>query len=337
MRPTLSAALKVPQRPFRAGGIRQFREVHYVVIRHSRLWLALACVIATGEAHGQVRGVYPAGMNVTNGGVAPAPGFAYSNLFIVNSRDERVGAEGETLATGQQSILLDLNTVAWGSDGNVVGKARFGATATVILSKNSLTSDLEGSLGGGSGLGDLFIQPVILGWTNAQVDFRAAYGIVAPTGHFEAGADDNVGSGYWTHALSAGVTRYLAETRSNALSAFVMYELHEKQETTDVRPGDTLTLDASWMRVISSHADRLFQYGAAGYAQWQTTDKRGPGVSPGESNEHYRVYSLGLAAGLAWPTRRSSLMLKLLREFGARSTFEGYSIQLSAAVSFGAP
>ena len=305
--------------------------------RHSCLWLALACAIATGEASGQVRGVYPAGMNVTNGGVAPAPGFAYSNLFIANSRDDRVGADGETLATGQQSILLDLNTVAWGSNGNVVGEARLGATATVILSKNSLTSDVEGSLGGGSGLGDLFIQPLILGWTKGQVDIRAAYGIVAPTGHFEAGADDNVGSGYWTHAFSAGVTRYLAKARSSSLSAFVMYELHEKQETTDVRPGDTLTLDASWMRANSSHADRLFQYGAVGYAQWQTTDKRGPAVSPAESTEHYRVFSLGLAAGLAWPKHRSSLMLKLFREFDARSTFEGYSIQLSAGVSLSPP
>lgn len=301
------------------------------------VWIALTCIFANGEANGQVRGVYPAGMNVTNGGSAPAAGFAYSNLFIVNSRDKRVGADGETLATGEQSILLDLSTIAWGSPGNVIGGARFGATATIILSKNSLTSDIEGSLGGGSGLGDLFVQPIILGWTKGQLDLRAAYGIVAPTGRFEAGADDNVGSGYWTHALSSGVSYYLSESRSSSLSAFAMYELHEKQETTDIRPGDTLTLDASWMRVNSSRSDRLFQYGAVAYAQWQTTDKRGPGVSPEEAREHYRVYSLGLATGLAWPGRRSSLMLKLFREFDARSTFEGYSIQLSAAVSFRSP
>ena len=337
MLPTLAAARKHSQRPFRAGGVRELREVHYVVNRHSRLWLALACVIAIGEANGQVRGVYPAGMNVTNGGVAPAPGFSYSNLFIVNSRDRRAGPDGDTLATGEQSILLDLNTVAWGSHGNAIGEARLGATATVILSRNSLTSDVEGSLGSGSGLGDLFVQPLILGWTKGQIDIRAAYGIVAPTGRFEAGADDNVGSGYWTHALSAGATRYLGERRSSSLSAFAMYELHEKQETTDIRPGDTLTLDASWMRVDARRADRQFQYGAVAYAQWQTTDKRGPGVSPDESREHYRVYSLGLATGLAWPGRRSSLMLKLFREFDARSTFEGYSIQLSAAVSFRSP
>jgi hypothetical protein len=276
-------------------------------------------------------------MNATNAGVGPAPGWGYSNLTILNERDERVGPSGETLATGLQSVLLNLNTFAWGSEQPVLGGARFGATATVILSRNSLESDDFGDLGGGSGLGDLFIQPAILGWTKGQYDWRAAYGIVAPTGRFEAGADDNVGSGYWTHALSTGVTYYLSQERTSSLSAFAMYELHEKQETTDVRPGDTLTLDASWMHASTLRQDRVGQFGLVAYAQWQTSDKRGPGVSPEEARDHYRVCALGIAGGLAWPQRRFSLAFKLFREFDARSTFEGYSAHLSAAFAFPSP
>src|SRR4029453_9448485 len=95
-------------------------------------WIVLACAFAAlGDAHAQVRGVYPTGMNATGAGVTPGPGLAYSNLFIVNWRDERVGSGGETLATGQQSVLLDLNTFAWGSEGAVLGGARLGATATI--------------------------------------------------------------------------------------------------------------------------------------------------------------------------------------------------------------
>ena len=295
----------------------------------------LACALAVAApAIAQVRGVYPAGMNATNAGFAPAPGWAYSNLFIVNTRDERVGPDGEMLATGEQSVLLDLNTFAWGTTDPVLAGGRFGATATIILSRNSLESDAQGSLGGGSGLGDLFIQPVILGWTKGQYDWRAAYGIVAPTGRFEAGADDNVGAGYWTHALSSGVTYHFSEERLDSLSAFVMYELHETQETTGIRPGDTLTLDASWMHVALRRADFNVQAGAVGYAQWQTTDKRGPDVTPEEAGNRYRVSSLGLASSIAWPARRSSVAIKLFREFDARSTFEGYSAQISAAFAF---
>ncbi len=296
--------------------------------------VVIAFVSAPGMSHAQVRGTYPTGMSATNAGVAPAPGWAYSNLFISNSRDERVGSSGETLATGEQSVLLDLNTFSWGSADRVFAGARFAATATIILSRNSLESDIEGSLGGGGGLGDLFVQPLMLGWTKGQYDWRAAYGFVAPTGRFEAGADDNVGAGYWTHAFSSGVTYYSSEERSNSLSAFAMYELHGKQETTDVRPGDTLTLDGSWMHVAARRADLNVQVGLAGYAQWQTTDKSGPGVTPEDASDHYRVYALGIASSVAWPERRSSLGMKLFREFDARSTFEGYSVHLSAAFAF---
>jgi hypothetical protein len=296
--------------------------------------LALALALLAQAASAQVRGVYPTGMNATNAGVAPGPGWSYSNLFIANTRDERAGPSGETLATGEQSVLLDLNTFAWGTENPLFAGARFAATATVILSQNSLESDVEGSLGGGGGLGDLFVQPVILGWTKGQYDWRAAYGIVAPTGRFEAGADDNVGAGYWTHALSAGLTYTASKARSASLSAFVMYELHGQQETTDIRPGDTLTLDASWMQVAAQRADIAFQVGAVGYAQWQTSDKRGPGVTAAEGADHYRVYAFGLATSVAWPARRSSLAFKVFREFEARSTFEGYSVHLSAAMAF---
>jgi hypothetical protein len=302
--------------------------------RSSSLLLALVICAFAGAANAQVRGVYPTGMNTINAGAAPAPGWAYSNLFIANTRDKRVGPAGETLATGEQSILLDLNTFAWGTKEAVFAGARFGATATVILSRNSLESDAEGSLGGGSGLGDLYIQPVILGWTKGQIDFKAVYGILAPTGRFEAGADDNVGSGYWTHTLSGGVTAYFSASRANSLSAFAMYEIHEEQETTETRPGDTLTLDASWMHLASRRADFDAQIGVVGYAQWQTTDRRGPDVTPEQAGDHYRVYALGFATTLAWPQRRSTVAFKLFQEFGARSTFEGYSVQLSAAFAF---
>ena len=60
----------------------------------------------------------------------------------------------------------------------------------------------------------------------------------------------------------------------------------------------------------------------------------GLSLNPAEEDEHYRVYALGLASSVAWPAHRSSLALKLFREFEARSTFEGYSIHVSAAIAF---
>ena len=50
-----------------------------------------------------------------------------------------------------------------------------------------------------SGLGDLFVAPLGLGWGFDHFDATFFYGFTAPTGRYEDGADDNIGLGFWTH------------------------------------------------------------------------------------------------------------------------------------------
>jgi hypothetical protein len=60
----------------------------------------------------QVRGVYPVGMSATNSGVTPEPGFLlFKSFFFL--RDEEKGPHGEIVATGQNSIMMDMNSFVW--------------------------------------------------------------------------------------------------------------------------------------------------------------------------------------------------------------------------------
>ena len=151
------------------------------------------------------------------------------------------------MATGQNSILMDLNTFVWVSKKEIgfLGGAVFSASATLPVANNSLTSDIQGSISGGGGFADSYYQPVILGWRKQRVAVRAIYGFLAPTGRFSAGANTNVGSGYWTNVVASGQTIYLDSAKATALSAFQMYEFHGTQEGTMVHPGQTLNLDYS--------------------------------------------------------------------------------------------
>ncbi len=90
------------------------------------LWAAVAGVLAV-PAQAQNRGVYPLGLSVFNSGVGAAPGYTYNNSFLFYSRDEQKGGNGEVLATGQQSVLLDMNTLLWASAEKVamLGNAGF--------------------------------------------------------------------------------------------------------------------------------------------------------------------------------------------------------------------
>lgn len=188
------------------------------------LVVAVCAFSAPGQA--QVRGVYPSGMSATNSGVTPESGFTYANIFLFYSRDTLRGPNGEILATGQHSLLMDMNSFVWVSKKKIksLGGAKFSLSATLPIANNSLTSSVQGTLSGGGGFADSYYQPFILGWQTERVDIRAIYGFLAPTGRFNAGANNNVGSGYWTQTGSAGETFYLTKNKRTALSGFELYE-----------------------------------------------------------------------------------------------------------------
>jgi hypothetical protein len=285
-------------------------------------------------AEAQVRGVYPTGMSATNAGVMPDAGLTYSNLFIFNARDESKGPDGEVVATGTNAVMIDLNTFVWVSRGTLFRGARFSAAATLLVSNNSLASDTAGQLSAGGGFADFYFQPFILGWTTDRVAIRAAYGVLAPTGRFNADASDNVGSGYWTHAPSIGVTLFLTKDKTTTLSAFYMHEFHTVQEGTGIHPGQTADIDYSITRTVRINDEAQLQLGVIGYGQWQTTDKTGPTVTSAEGSAHYQVNALGFASNVVLPARSVSLGLKYFKEFSNRSTFEGYTLQIAGAVTF---
>jgi hypothetical protein len=76
------------------------------------------------------------------------------------------------------------------------------------------------------------------------------------------------------------------------------------------------------------------QVGFAGYGQWQTSDKTGPGISEEVGTAHYKVNGLGFAANAIVPARKVSVGIKYFREVDCRSTFQGYTLQISGSVKF---
>ena len=307
-------------------------------LNFERIWsvglYTVACaLIGLTQAQAQVRGVYPLGMSATNSGVTPEPGFTYSNFLGIYARDQLRGPHGEILATGNQSVVMDMNSFIWVSRKELLGGAKFSMSATLPVANNSLTSDITGRISGGGGFADSYYQPFILGWQKKRVALRAVYGFLAPTGSFKVGADNNVGSGYWTHALSSGQTFYLTKNKATSVSTFQMYEFHTTQKGTNVHPGQTMNLDYSLMQSIALRGEMRLQVGLVGYNQWQTTDKTGPTITLEQAKAHYKVNALGFASNVNLPAK-VNIGFKYFKEFSNRSTFQGYSVQISGGIKF---
>jgi hypothetical protein len=299
----------------------------------SGLCIAALLLLLPAVASAQVRGVYPLGMTATNSGVTPEPGFSYVNQFLIYTRDELKGPHGEVQATGQQSVVMDMNSLVWVSKREILG-AKFSMSATLPFANNSLESDADGYVSGGGGFADSYYQPFILGWETKRVDVRAIYGFLAPTGRFHADANDNVGSGYWTHVGASGQTVYLSADKATAFSAFQMYEFHTTQEGTGIHPGQTFDLDYSLTHTFSIHSNVRLQAGLVGYSSYQTTDKTGPTIAREQEKAHYRVSSLGFTTNFTLPAQKLSLGFKYFSELSGRSTFQGYSAQISGSIRF---
>src|SRR5262244_1210229 len=294
------------------------------------LVVALWLLVFTCQPRAQNRGVYPLGMSATNSGITPEPGFTYVNQLLIYSRDKSKGPNGEVLATGTNAVVMDMNTLAWVSKKKILG-AKFSMTATLPFARNSLTSDFTGPVSGGGGFADSYYQPFILGWEMKRAAVRAVYGFLAPTGHFKAGASNNVGSGYWTHAFSSGQTFYLTKDKATSVSAFQMYEVHTTQEGTRIHPGQTFDLDYSLMRALPFGEKPWLQIGLVGYNARQTTAKRGAGLTTEQAATRYHVNALGFATSFNLP-RKINLGFKYFQEFSNRSTFQGHSVQISGSI-----
>jgi hypothetical protein len=294
------------------------------------MWLVAA------SPHAQNRGVYPLGLSAINSGASPAAGLTYSNSFLFYSRDEQKGGNGEVLGTGEQAVLLNMSTLLWASSEQIakLGGAGFSCAATIPIANNSLSSSTQGALSGGGGLGDIYFQPVILGWHPRRVDIRGILGLLVPSGRFSAGAKDNVGNGYWTPVVAAGETFYLSADESTTISLFEMYEFHTAQSGTGIRPGQTFDIDYSAMKAFRFYGDSRLQVELVGYGQWQTTAKTGPAITPAAEAQRYRVNGIGFGMNLLLPAQKVNLSLKYFDEFGNRWTYQGNSVQISAGVVF---
>lgn len=296
----------------------------------------MVCAGIPRQTRAQSRGVYPLGMSATNSGISPAPGFTYSNQLLFYSRDESKDEDGHTLPiTGNNSVLMDMNSIIWVSGREFLRGAHFSAFATLPFATNDLTTDIHGNISGGSGFADSYYVPFILGWNKEGASLRVLYGFLAPTGRYVADANNNVGSGYWTHAFSSGQTFYLAEGKSLALSVYEMYEVHTAQEGTQTRPGGTFDLDYSLTQTIAFAKIPLrLQLGAVGYEARQASAHSGPQITPELAEDRYAVNALGFTSNLIVPNQRLNLGFKFFEEFANRSTFQGFSLQISGSVNF---
>jgi hypothetical protein len=263
-------------------------------------------------------------------GSQPGPGWYAGVLGVNYDVDSLRDRNGDNLVTAGGS--LEVNAIApyawWVSDKKV-----FGGNYSVFVSASWADNALEAPALGlssdtGIGTGDLYVQPINLGWHTDSADFMAGLGVFAPTGRYTDGASDNTGLGMWSYELYGGTTVYLNEDRSWSFAALAFYETHSSKDDSDVKVGDILTIEGGLGKSWANGAAAL---GVSYFAQWKVSeDELGRGIS--NPNKH-KIFGAGPELMLPIASKEKfygTLNLRYLWDFGVESNTEGNTFILMA-------
>jgi hypothetical protein len=235
------------------------------------------CIIALSAQAAEV-GHFNGGLLNIRDYFVPEPGLyggLYNYFYHTGRLNDRHGDEITTVTINPRGgpgvtlgvdVDVDIYVLAplfmWVPAWRILG-ARYGAAISLPFANTSLATTLSTATGRGGtidttsfNVGDLFVQPLWLGWTLPHWDFAFAYGFYAPTGKYNtetlplpggqsitAESTDNIGYGFWTHQLQGAVAWYPWTHRATAVTAVLTYEIHHNKRDFDLTPGQNLTLN----------------------------------------------------------------------------------------------
>ncbi|MFC1680595.1 transporter [Pseudomonadota bacterium] len=308
-----------------------------ITLRVWGVFVMLVSALFSVQAIAQLNGHNLRGDYGVASGSQPPPGSYLSPFYINYDVDALRDRNGDRVDRGGG---LDVEGFAliyqWVSE-----KQLFGGNYSVLVAPswttNSLDSPfLETDLVTSWGLGDLYIQPVNLGWHKDRADYVAGIGIFAPTGEFTDGASDNTGLGMWTFEVFAGTTVFLDEAKSWHFATTAFWETHSEKEDSDQKVGNLLTLEGGLGKSLKGGAITL---GLVYFAQWKlSADDLGTAGPADVSLNKHQVFGVGPELTFALTRQQKPfgfVNMRYLADFGAESMTEGNTFTLAVTFPLG--
>jgi hypothetical protein len=264
--------------------------------------VALTWAVPTG---GQELGNKVLGTLGLLAGSQPNSGLYVADRFLRYSADDLIDRNGHRIPVG-----LDLDAVA-----NAVGiqltfklpwrLTYMNASLGVPAAQVSLQTERPEVNIDRYGFGDLYVQPLKIGWKMSQIDIVAGYSFYAPTGHFAPRTSDGVGRGYWTHQFSLGSTVYFDRAKTWHISGLASYDLNRRARGIDLTRGATVQFQGGTGKTLG-----IIDFGLAGYALWQVSDDRGNDLPASVRGARDRAFGLGPEIDITLAPVRSRIALR---------------------------
>lgn len=257
-----------------------------------------------------VNGHYVPGIEGTHGPVVPPEGLYYRGYAVhydIRSLNDPDGNAISGRNTGSVNALA--NRFVWMTGHRLLG-ADYGMEAVVPVQDVSLAFSGPGIEADDSGLGDIFLGPLVLGWHGDQWDAAGGAGVWLDTGDFDTTNPASPGKGYRTTMLTLGGAWHFDEARLWSFSALSRYEIKSRQDDTGIRPGDSWLVEWS----LSHRLQGGIELGLVGYNAWQLESDEAS-----FQGEKAQKHAAGAEAGYFWPGLGMGVKGAFYREYDAAS------------------
>ncbi|CAM5794556.1 transporter [Ottowia pentelensis] len=265
----------------------------------------LVGLLAGASAYAE--GHYVAGVEGIQAASAPPPGDYYLAYLVHYDIDNfRVpGSDAKLPGSNTGSVTALANRFIKITNVKVFG-ADYGFEAIVPVIRTSLDIHAVGLRDSGTGIGDVYLGPLVLAWHGIRWDSVAAAGIWLDTA--STSSPGAPGKGYKSAMLTGGGTYYFDQEKSVTGSVLFRYERHGRK-ASGVRPGDQLSMEWGIGKNFGQYS-----LGVVGYSQWQLGNDSGAQVSQGNSQRH----AVGLEVN--YPAAAAGVFLKgaFYKEFSVR-------------------
>jgi len=284
--------------------------------------LMLLCFAPPEASLAQTIGHYPPGVEGIKNGIIPPPGHYTRWYNFYYYADKLATATGADVNTNFRvfAYVTALRHI-WITENKVLG-ADLGLDLTIpfVLTDLNLGPIEDRRFG----LGDIFLEPVILGWHLSRWDFAFAYGIFFPSGDFKLTRPASPGRGFWTHLLAFGITYHLDAEKTWTFSTAQRFEFHTENKKLNLTPGIHYSLEWSLSKALKNN----IEVGLTGFVQRQLTDDTGRGVVS-DPNIHDQIFGVGPEVGVFFPGVKMHVGARILGEFGGKDRPQGLNSWLA--------
>jgi hypothetical protein len=257
-------------------------------------------------------GAYPNGAEDFMAGALPPPGNYFLNYLTYYASSKFKGSNGNDLMPKfDLDVVANVFRLVHVTKHNILG-ANWAVHAFLPLVYQDV--DVPGRGEVRWGIGDIIVDPIILGWHWPNLHITAGLDIYIPSGSYDKDKLANAGRNTWTLEPVFGIT-YLDKSGLE-LSGKFMYDFNLKNNDTKYQSGEEFHFDYT----VGYHVNKQLALGLGGYYYFQTTEDKLNGATVGDGNKG-KVLSIGPQA--KYDYKNMSFTLKWQHEWGAENKPQG--------------